>query len=562
MRNVRNRSMVPWSLPDWLLSPLLAACFLGFYNQRFWLELAGATATSSDNPRLFMLALTTAIFLLLTAAIHLFSIPYVYKLVLVPVIILSAAASHFCDAYGVYITRDMMRNVFATDPMEAGDLLTWPLGWRLLLWGIIPAWILIKLPVSHPEDLAGYGRKILILLVLPLLAAGVVLGDYSQFAAFFRNNRQVKHVLIPSNYLYATTSYFNRLYQNKNRTLVRIGVDVGKPKNPVMPRLPVLAVVVVGETARGQNFSLAGYGRTTNPRLSQVKDLLYFNNVSSCGTDTAISLPCMFSLFDRDEYDADKAKYQENVLDVIQRAGVRVVWLENQSGCKGVCDRVAQNILTHKQDPTYCSTGECHDEILLQALEQILTDTPRDTLVVLHQMGSHGPAYYKRYPSKFEQFTPVCQSADLNKCSRQEIVNAYDNTLLYTDHVLASVIELLQVQENRYESLMLYVSDHGESLGENNLYLHGIPYALAPQEQTKVPMVMWLSEGYRRDFAVDFGHLSRQRETPWSHDHLFSTLMGFFNLASQVYRPQMDILTGSRKAAPVTDPGNDIPRKP
>jgi lipid A ethanolaminephosphotransferase len=193
-----------------------------------------------------------------------------------------------------------------------------------------------------------------------------------------------------------------------------------------------------------------------------------------------------------------------------------------------------------------CTRAHCFDAVMLQGLREQLRDTPRNTLIVLHQAGSHGPAYAERYPSQFEAFAPVCRSADLGRCARAAVVNAYDNTIVYTDHVLAENIELLKSLGAQYDSLLIYVSDHGESLGERGLYLHAAPYFIAPEEQTRVPLLMWMSEGYRTRSKTDLACLRARASQPATHDDVYHTVLGALGLRSDVYRSDLDLLAACR----------------
>lgn len=231
--------------------------------------------------------------------------------------------------------------------------------------------------------------------------------------------------------------------------------------------------------------------------------MLNFPDVTACGTDTETSLPCMFSAVGRRDYDERRIHGQESMLHVLAHAGFKVQWRDNQSGCKGVCAGLDEQRLGGMNTPTLCADGRCLDEILLQGLDRVVDDAHGNRFIVLHQLGSHGPAYASRYPQAFGRFQPACASGELRQCSQAEIVNAYDNSLLYTDHFLAGTIRFLQGEASRYDTAMLYVSDHGESLGEYNLYLHGLPWSIAPREQKQVPMLMWLSSGYLRDFDME-----------------------------------------------------------
>ena len=253
----------------------------------------------------------------------------------------------------------------------------------------------------------------------------------------------------------------------------------------------------------------------------------------------------MFSNFGRQAYDARSANYQ-GLLDVSQHAGLAVLWLDNQSGCKGVCDRVPHADTSQLNIPGLCDGGECLDEMMLQGLDEPIAALPaerraRGVVVVMHQMGSHGPAYYKRSPPAFKKFLPECSDNALQSCEREALVNAYDNSIAYTDHVLASAIQWLKDREDRSAPALLYLSDHGESLGENNLYLHGMPYAIAPDVQKRVPWITWLSPAFEQRSRVATACLKQQLDAPISHDNYFHSVLGLLDVRTGVYRPALDI---------------------
>jgi lipid A ethanolaminephosphotransferase len=252
----------------------------------------------------------------------------------------------------------------------------------------------------------------------------------------------------------------------------------------------------------------------------------------------------MFSLIGMDKFDTKKGAVQENLLDVLTHAGVNVLWLDNNSDSKDVALRVPYQSYKSPDINPVCDP-ECRDVGMLSALQKHIDTHPTgDIFIVLHQMGNHGPAYFKRYPPEFEKFKPACQSADLGQCSREEIGNAYDNAILYTDFFLGKVIDLLKNNDKKFETALLYVSDHGESLGENGVYLHGLPPAIAPDAQLHVPAIMWLGSGFS---DVDFPALRRKRDARFTHDNLAHTVLGVMEVGTSIYRPEMDMLDGCRK---------------
>ena len=314
----------------------------------------------------------------------------------------------------------------------------------------------------------------------------------------------------------------------------------------------MVLVVVVGETARAANWGLSGYARQTTPQLAAL-DVVNVPVVQACGTHTEVSLPCMFAPIGRRDYDESRIRGQESLLHVAARAGVAVHWRDNQSGCKGVCEGLAGDTVTSSNAPGLCEQGRCLDEGLIHDLDARLASARGTQLWVMHMLGNHGPSYFKRYPPAFARFQPECREDDLHRCSTEQIVNAYDNALLYTDHVLASAIAKLRAHAAEVDSALIYVSDHGESLGERGLFLHGLPYAIAPEVQTQVPMVMWFTAGFERAAGLTAGCLRpllrQEAAAPLAHDHLFHTVLGLLDVRTRIKEPRWDLSSGCRPGA-------------
>lgn len=469
-----------------------------------------------------------------------------FKPVLALLFMVSAGVAYFMNRYGVLIDIGMLRNTVETNATEVRDLLSLKLLAYIVLLGIVPVIVLYKTPIVYRT----FGRALFSKLLVGVASAGVLasvaLLNYQGLSSLFRNHHELRLMIVPSNVVGAGAGYLREQLGSAREPFRTLGEDAVRPVAVQQQGRKSLTVLVVGESARAENFGLLGYSRDTTPQLSKEAGLIAFSDVHSCGTETAVSVPCMFSNFTRKQYDASKAKHQEGLLDVLKRAGLDVRWRDNQSGCKGTCDRVTFVDVSDLKDPALCANSECHDEILLQGLEAMIDNLQQDTVLVLHQMGSHGPEYFKRYPAAYERFTPVCRSNALDKCDRQSIINAYDNTLVYTDHVLASLIDTLRSKQGQVDTAMLYLSDHGESLGEYNLFLHGTPYMLAPEQQKHVPMLAWFSDGYRKDFAVDTDCLERTRHQPLSQDNLFHSVLGLLRVRTAVYDPQLDLFASCR----------------
>jgi len=309
---------------------------------------------------------------------------------------------------------------------------------------------------------------------------------------------------------------------------------------------PILMVIVAGETGRAASWSLDGYGRETNAELA-TRDVVYYANATSCGTATATSLPCMFSPLTMDEYSYQGGLETENLLDVLKRAGFQVEWWDNNTGHKDIAARVVSRAMHVEDGPEFCDP-ECTDEVFQKHLDEKAATITQNTVIVLHQIGSHGPSYWLRYPADHEVFSPACKTAQLADCSSEEIVSAYDNTIAFTDRTLSVTIDRLEA-EGRVIPALFYVSDHGESLGENGVYLHGAPYFMAPPEQTEVPMVIWMSARFREALGVDQSCMAGASNEAVSHDNMFSTILGMLDVTTTARDPKLDLAGACRKVA-------------
>ncbi|MCF5709151.1 phosphoethanolamine--lipid A transferase [Pseudomonas syringae] len=528
---------------------LLASGFLllGF-NLNLWQHLFAIT--SSDPKGIAMrAAFGIMIFCIFNIVLTLLAFKRVLKPVLILMFMISAGVVYFMTEYGVMIDAGMFRNFAETNVTEVQGLLSLKLIAYILLLGVLPSLLLWKTPINYRRWHRELFSKLLVGIVCCLVIGGAALANYQGLSSLFRNHHELRLMVVPSNYIGASVGYLSEQIMSARRPFVTLGEDARRSPDWAAHTRKSLTVLVVGESARAENFGILGYGRNTTPNLNKESGLVAFTDVYSCGTETAVSVPCMFSNMGRKNYDATKARNQEGLLDVLQRAGIQVVWRDNQAGCKGTCDRVAFQDVSNLKDPLLCNNHECRDEILLQGLEGFINNLDKDTVLVLHQMGSHGPEYFKRYPKEYEKFTPVCESNALNNCSRDSIVNGYDNTLLYTDHVLSSLIDVLRTHQDKVDTAMIYLSDHGESLGEYNLFLHGTPYLLAPDQQKHVPMLIWLSESYQRSFAVTPQCLAKERNAPLSQDNLFHSMLGLLKVDTKVYNPGLDMFAGCRSEA-------------
>ncbi len=460
--------------------------------------------------------------------------------------IVAAASGYFCSSYGAVMNQDMMRNVLQTDAAEADALLSLKFAMYLLVLGVVPAALVWRVRIEHTPWRTEVRRRLIFLVSALAVSAAGLFSSSADYAVFFREHKPVRYMLMPAA---PVTSLVGLLVHREHARGPLLNPAGRSERLASMASKPTLLFLVVGETARAANFSLGGYPRPTNARLQQVPDLIYFDQVSSCGTATAVSLPCMFSPFPRREFRVDEADRYTNLLDALVDAGIDVQWRDNDSGCKGVCARVQTVSYGDQATQRRCAGGHCFDNVMLEDLPQRLREIRTDTVIVMHQIGSHGPAYTQRYPTEEARFAPACGSNELQTCSHEEIVNAYDNTIVNTDGFLSRAIELLQRNSDRLNGLMIYVSDHGESLGEQGLYLHGVPYAFAPKVQKEVPFILWTSAGYRRQTNLDNECLRTHRSDPLSHDNVYHTVLGALQTRNAMYDAALDAMAPCRIAS-------------
>lgn len=474
----------------------------------------------------FIFVASLALVLILTIVVELALVGLVITpRVAATVFLLTACiAGYFADHFGSVIDADMLRNTSQTNFSEASDLLTWGLAWRIFFFAVLPIALVWRAPIQRANRLREMRYSLQLAVAAALVLGAIVALQGNYFASFFREHKSMRYYANPVYPIYSSIKFVGTALRPASSTAFERLTSFSNV--PADEHTRELIIVVVGETARADHFSLNGYSRKTNPYLEQEKNIVSFSRISSCGTATAVSVPCMFSLSGREHFDQNRSEYTENVVDVLNEAGVNVLWRDNNSSSKGVADRVQyENFQTAERNPA-CDI-ECRDVGVLSGLQQYIdTRDQGDILIVLHQMGSHGPAYFKRYPPEFETFKPACQSAELSTCSPQEIVNAYDNTLVYTDYFLSKVIELLKANTPRFETAMFYVSDHGESLGENGIYLHGLPYFMAPQAQTHVPLIAWIGE----TSDIDYPRTHSLKDVASSHDAFGISLLHAFEI--------------------------------
>ena len=535
------------------------AFFLIFANHAFWQRLGiGLGAVSAQN-WLTYLAVATILLALLSLILALFTPRVALKPILTVLLIIAAGASYFMNNYGAIIDRHALQSAFESDARESAEWLSLGMIWPALKIAIIPMLLLwfgveiIKRPFAQ-----AIRHRLALIAVCAVLVGGMIALKFQPLASLARNHAELRDLLNPLNVINATRTYIKKTGRTLPTVMQPVGADVKRGPSWQNPGLnssdtqpkPTLLVIVVGESARASSFGLLSRSADPNapdttPELAQLPITL-FAHTDSCGTNTATSVPCMFSNLGRKNYDETQANSQDNLLDIYQRAGFSVAWIDNNTGSKNVARRVTELDVAHRTDPDLCVSDGCHDEILLPELDQQIAALKGDAVLVLHMLGSHGPAYFQRYPERFARFTPMCKGVELQQCSETELKNSYNNSILYTDFVLSEMIKRLQ-KATSLQTALFFVSDHGESTGEHGFFLHGAPYSIAPKEQTEVPMFFWLSDEFSAARGLDFECLAQKRLEPTSHDAMFPMLLRLMDLTTSAYQPQLDPIAGCYK---------------
>ena len=529
-------------VPHLVLNLAVASFVMLALNHGFWTRLMAEFPAAPGRVVMFGFG----VWALTLLTLELLGPGRLQKPVAAVLILLAATASYYERNFGVLIDREMVRNVFETTVTESRHLITLRMAAEIFVTGVLPAALVFWPRVSRVGLVHQLWRWPLGVALSFALMTGALFSHYKDYSAMLRERHDLMGSYQPGASLTAGIRYAREQWKTADPTAAPYGRDAKPGEALARADKPVLLVVFVGETARAQNFGLNGYARNTTPELAK-RDVIAFTDASSCGTSTAVSVPCMFSGLGKASYSREGALGRENLMDILGHAGITPLWVDNNTGDQNVASRTGWARVDASLAPEACAV-ECTDEALLPIIRDRLAKIDRDTVLVLHMIGSHGPAYYLRYGPERAGFAPPCESAQFSDCTAEEIVNAYDNSILETDHVLASTIDMLAAAQNVIPA-MVFMSDHGESLGENGLYLHAAPSFMAPAEQTKVPFVLWLDPRFSGAMGLDTTCLAQEAAQPVSHDNFFHTVLGLMDVSTSARDAALDL------TAPCRNPG-------
>ena len=439
------------------------------------------------------------------------------KIIVALSLIIDAGCLYFINTYDTLLDDTMMGNVFNTQYSEASGFFSLAFVLYLLLLGVIPAIyvILRKIDYSSAKRMFAFNGSSLGLVLI------IALANMSNWPWIDRNATVLGSLLLPWSYSVNSIRYQIKEHKmNREEILLPDAVFTEPDEKRV-------CVLVIGESARQDHFSLYGYPRQTNPLLSNQERLTAIR-ADAAATYTTAGVKAILDSRPTD-------KLYEILPNYLYRAGAEVVWRTSNWGEPPVHIEKYQNPealleLYPHADPAY-------DGILFEGLkDEILSSGKSKVLLIIHTSISHGPAYNKRYPAEFEHFTPVCNTVEMAKADHDELMNSYDNTIIYTDYLLSEAIKQLEELPKEWESCLMYVSDHGESLGEGNLFMHGVPISIAPREQIEIPFLVWTSEGSREIKPLD----------KVGQYHVFHSVMSFLGAESEIFDENMNIFTPAR----------------
>ncbi|MCB1405362.1 MAG: sulfatase-like hydrolase/transferase [Rhodobacteraceae bacterium] len=538
--NRRPRWLNRPTLGHTMLTVLVASYIMAVLNTGFWRRLLEIFPDASLPP----LLLGIAVWGLTVLSIELMGPGALQKPVAAVLIVLAASAAYFERAFGVLIDREMVRNVMETTTSEARHLVTVSAVTQIALTGLLPAALVFWPRVRRVRRWHHLWRWPVGVAVSVALVLGALAADYKAMSATLREQRELMSAYHPGATLAALVRYGKEQWVGEPPQARPIATDAAPGGLLDAADRPVLLVMFVGETLRAANFGLDGYSRDTTPGLRE-RNVVNLSNLSSCGTSTAVSVPCMFSPLTQDSYSRARFLAQENLLDILARVGFDVQWHDNNTGDQRVATRIGWQRVDATLAPEACEI-ECTDDVFLPLIESTLATIERNTVLVLHMIGNHGPAYYLRYRPEDAVFEPDCRTAQFADCSVDEIVNAYDNATLQTDRVLSRTIDLLAASDRVLPAVM-FVSDHGESLGENGLYLHAAPMFMAPEGQTHVPGILWLGAAFAGAMHLDTGCLGTVAAEPTSHDMVFHTVLGLLDIDTNLHEAALDLTASCRR---------------
>jgi len=428
--------------------------------------------------------------------------------------IVSSVTLYFINSYDVIIDDTMMGNVFNTNYSEATSYFSIDSVLYLLLLGLLPC----ILTIAAKVDMGSVKRFFANMGIALAVISGVAFGNMSNWPWIDRHAPVIGSLLMPWSYTVNAVRFKIGEYERNRKEILLPDASIRDDEKSAV-------VLVIGESDRRDHFSLYGYQRQTNPLMEQIPQLKAFE-ANSAATYTTAGVKAILDFMQTDNL-------YEILPNYLTRTGVNVIWRASNWGESPL------HVSEYAKIEDLSTEKPLYDEVLFRGVDSlILSSSKNKVLVVLHTSTSHGPSYYTKYPPEFERFTPVAKEVEMAKCSREEVTNAYDNTILYTDYLFAGLVSSLgEVASQGWKCCAIFVGDHGESLGENGLYMHGVPIYMAPAEQYEIPFIVWSSDP----------SIEARAEGTLSQYHVFHSVLDFLHVDSPVYNEKLDLFRASHE---------------
>ncbi len=425
--------------------------------------------------------------------------------------ITGALASYYLFFFSIAPTPGIMPALFGTNQAEMYELVSV----RIIVWVIFSiAVCLYSIRHFNIQTTKMFFTRLLSAICLLIIVNNIIAPKFSFLKTYF-----------PIQYLHNSYVFFvghSEEYAKEDISTKFTFVDSSDKD--------VIGVLVIGEAARYGNFAINGYERDTTPNLSKVENLALFKAIS-CAGNTYEAVPCMLSRYG--EQDMNLVDTETSVLSVLTRLGFDTVWMGTQSITKYYRNKPGGSFYDEVDfhmipGGSLVFMPNSHDGQMLPYLEQNIK-SDKKTFLVLHTTGSHWN-YGARYPKEFAKFKPDLDGRvkhDASSCNREELINSYDNSILYTDFFLSSVIEKLKDKK----AFLIYSADHGESLGECGRLTHGCDGYV--QEQREVPLMVWMSDSYKDSHPDKWSAVESAKENNISHDYIFHSILNCLGIESE-----------------------------
>jgi lipid A ethanolaminephosphotransferase len=486
------------------------------YNLPFFNYVANNTNESTVG-RIWLLASLVVIMLavnFMMTYLVMYLTRFVGRILLAILSIINATAVYFIITYSVMIDSTTIENVFNTRYSEASGFFSGSLWLFILIAGVLPAiWCLLQPVVIGKAKKMGIWCGSSLALVLAL-----VLANINQTLWISQHDTELGGLLQPWSYIVNTCRVISASQDEQAE-------EIKLPDGRITDDEKAVVVLVIGESARKANFQLYGYERPNNPRLSKREGLKVYQT-NSCATYTTAGTKAILEPQESDDL-------YELLPNYAFRTGADVSWRTSNWGEPPI--HIDEYLTDSELGDIYPNADNTYDGILFTGLRERIESSPKHkVLIILHTSTSHGPKYADKYPKEFEVYKPVAKNVEEGEKNISMLINAYDNTILYTDYLLDGLIDTLRAMTD-WKSAMIFISDHGESLGENKMFMHGLPMKLAPKVQYEIPFFVWTSEGFR-DYKAE-----SELPAVLEQHFIFHSVLNLLSINSPAYNKDYDI---------------------